>query len=322
MAIDSTFYDTVPGVGVNETQWAVSSVSRGTDYGVVGVEDFSISAHPTTPYAVVLSSGKMWGHGVFDVSTADAIVQCDPVLGEAGAKRWDLVVAHRDWTPTGGGPTVLGKVNGTSTMELPVTRASSPGEADDQPLWLVQWTKGQTQPTLIVDLRCWSAGGGVIAAHNLALKYLAKPGADVQIDGVTWRFQPIGNNVWDWVNQRPLEVSNSVVGGSKPPGAPLRTFTGFVNATGGAGGENRAASPATDSFGLGGLWFGYGGLPRFEGIYSVQLTGEHGLPQFAHIPAVQNVSKTRIKFKSRRLDGSGWANGYGSIGMYVTVVGW
>ena len=321
MAINSTFYDTLPGQGVTELPWARSAVSRGPDYGVVGPDDLKLTAHPTTPFAVVLSAGKFWGHGVWDESDASVTVQCDTVAG--GATRWDLIVGHRDWTPTGGGPTALSKVNGTSSKAIPVSRANTPGEIDDQPLWLVQWTGGQTWPTAIIDLRCWAGNGGVVIADILARDYLARPGADVLLGSTTWRYTIGTNGAWGWIDQSPLIVPAAPVAGAvKPDWAPLRAWSGFVSVSKGAGGENRDATPATNAVGEGGLWFGYNGMPSFSGIYSVQLTGEHGLSQFTHVPTVLNISTARIKFKSRRLDGSGWANGYGGIAMHVTVIGW
>lgn len=198
MTITSTFYDTIPGQGVNEMEWAHSAASRGYDYGVVDIDDLRLTAHPTTPYAVVLSPGKFFGHGVWDESDASVTVQCDTVA--TGATRWDLIAAHRDWTPTGGGPTALVKVNGTSSRAIPVTRANTPGEVDDQPLWLVQWASGQPQPVAIIDLRCWAGNGGMVAADLLALNYLGRPGANVLIGGTTWRFALGANNVWGWAD--------------------------------------------------------------------------------------------------------------------------
>lgn len=196
MPITSTFYDTLPGEGVNELEWAVSSVSRGPDYGVVGTGDLMLTAHPSTPYAVVLSTGSFFGHGVSDASDEPVNVQCDSVA--TGSTRWDLICVHRDWTPTGGGPTVFAKVNGTATQAIPAVRANTPGEVDDQPLWLVQWTGGQTQPTAIIDLRCWAGNGGMVAADQLALDYLARPGACVLIDSITYRYALGANSVWGW----------------------------------------------------------------------------------------------------------------------------
>lgn len=209
MAIESTFYDTIPGQGVNELEWAHSASSRGPDYGVIGTGDLMLTAHPTTPYAVVLSAGEFFGHGVWDKSDASVTVQCDTVV--SGATRWDLIVAHRDWTPTGGGPTVLDKVNGTATKAIPVTRANTPGEVDDQPLWLVQWKGGQAQPSAIVDLRCWAGNGGMVIADILARDYLARPGAAVRLGGATHLYNIGTNGVWGWVIDKAFASGTKII---------------------------------------------------------------------------------------------------------------
>lgn len=196
MVIRSTFYDTAPGEGVKETSWAESALSRGPLYGVAGASDLRLTAHPTTPYAVNIGPGKFWGHGVWDENTETSIVQCS-----APAKdviRWDLVAARRDWQPTGGGPTSLVAIPGSSVKVLSDKRENRPGAVDDQPLWLVKWRGGRTQPEEIVDLRCWAASGGVEVADQLALGYLESPGAAVKLGNTVWRYDLQANGVWGW----------------------------------------------------------------------------------------------------------------------------
>lgn len=197
MAIRSTFYDTQPGEGVTEVPWAQSAVSRGPLYGVVGPDALRLTAHPTTPYAVNIGPGKFFGHGVWDDNESTALVQC--ATPAAGATRWDLIAGRRDWQPAGGGPTSLRAIAGTATMAIPAGgRENRPGIVDDQPLWLVQWKAGLPQPQQIIDLRAWAGPGGVEAAHQLALGYLAEPGAAVKVGSSTWRYELQANNVWDW----------------------------------------------------------------------------------------------------------------------------
>lgn len=196
MAIKSTFYDTAPGEGVKETTWAQSAPSRGVLYGVAGAGDLNLTAHATTPYAVNLSAGKFWGQGIWDEATGSSLVQS--VTPANGAIRWDLIAVRRDWQPTGGGPTSFVSIQGGGSAAIPGSRENRPGVVDDQPLYLVQWKGGQTQPQQIIDLRCWAANGGVEIADKLALGYLAAPGAAVKLGKTVWRYELQANGVWEW----------------------------------------------------------------------------------------------------------------------------
>lgn len=196
MAFSSTFYDTLPGEGVKETTWAQSAMSRGALYGVVGADDFKISAHPTIPYAVNIGPGKAWGNGVFDdVTGTTAVTSATPAQG---VTRWDLITIRRDWQPTGGGPSSFKAVSGTATQGIPSTRENRPGIVADQPLYLVQWVGGTTTPKATIDLRCWAGAGGVEIKHTLARSYLDQPGNAVKLGQSLWRFEPVGNSSWDW----------------------------------------------------------------------------------------------------------------------------
>lgn len=196
MAIRSTFYDTQPGEGVTEVPWAQSAISRGPLYGVVGPNALRLTAHPTTPYAVNLSAGKFFGHGVWDNNESTALVQC--ATPAAGTTRWDLIAGRRDWQPAGGGPTSLRAISGTSALAIPAGRENRPGIVDDQPLWLVKWKAGLPQPEQIIDLRCWAGPGGVEVAHDLALQYLGEPGAVVKTPSGVQRYTRQANGVWGW----------------------------------------------------------------------------------------------------------------------------
>lgn len=196
MPFTSTFYDTLPGEGVKETQWAQSAMSRGALFGVVGADDFAISAHPTTPYTVNIGPGKAWGHGVWDDATG--ITAVTTTAPANNAYRWDLIALRRDWQPTGGGPSALKAVAGTTSQALPDGMEKRPGIIADQPLYLVQWRGGTTTPMQVIDLRCFAGPGGVEIKHLLARSYLGYPGAAVHLDGQVHRYIPGANNVWGW----------------------------------------------------------------------------------------------------------------------------
>lgn len=216
MTITSKFYDTTPGNGILENEWAKSAVSRGPVYGVASADGLMLSPHPSTPYTLNVGPALdgFWGHGVWDVS--DATVTLPAVTPPAtGATRWDLVAAHRDWQPTGGGPTSLIVIEGTSAKALPDLRATSPGEVDDQPVWLVQWKGGQTQPVATIDLRCWAGNGAMEARDELVKQYLAYPASEVKIGHTLWRYAAQANGQWAWEADYGIQV-DGVPAGKRP----------------------------------------------------------------------------------------------------------
>jgi hypothetical protein len=192
MAFTSIGYDG----SVNERQWAelVPSVGSST-YGVKGAGDLKVTAVPGQPGVVSVAAGSGWGHGVYDTQPTNTTIACDSITS---GTRWDLIALRRDWQPLAGGPTTVAKVTGTTDKVIPGTRKQSPGVEDDQPLALVQWTAGQTQPTAIIDLRCWAGNGGLVANDELALTYLAKLGAAVRIGPTLWAYRPGANDVPSW----------------------------------------------------------------------------------------------------------------------------
>lgn len=203
MAIQSTFYDTSPGVPaslVTEVKWAKAHPHVGSsEYGVDAPGDFQVTAHPSTPFTVNVSPGKAWGHGVLDESSAIVPVTCDTPA--AGTTRWDLIVIRRDWTAAPGVPSAVTKVNGGTTKAIPAARNNTPGTLDDQPLFLVQWVAGQTQPNKIVDVRVWAGNGGMFAKDELVRSYLTRIGSSVKLNGETWSLDLLGNDLPGWVNE-------------------------------------------------------------------------------------------------------------------------
>jgi hypothetical protein len=190
MAITSIGYDG----SVNESEWAkMIPLVGSSQYGVFGAGDFKVTPHATMDRGVNIATGSAWGHGVYDTSDATISLQGASV---ASGSRWDLVVVRRNWSGTGGATTVA-IVQGTATRALPA-RNTTPGTIDDQPLALVQFTAGQTAPTSIVDLRCFSRNGGLVANDDLALTYLKEPGASVMVSGVQWNCEMDGNGNPSW----------------------------------------------------------------------------------------------------------------------------
>lgn len=195
MAIISVGYDG----SVNEAQWADMIKKIGSsDYGVVGAGHWKVTGVPAALRTVSVAVGKGWGHGIFDEINSNVTLELDVV---ASGFRWDLIAMRRDWTGAGGSSTII-KVNGTSAKDIPTGRASGPGLIDDQPLALVQVTAGQSQPTAVIDLRCWGGNGGMAAANVLSLNYLKSIGAFCTVGNRRWTcvIDSSGNPAWVDVN--------------------------------------------------------------------------------------------------------------------------
>lgn len=235
MSILSTFYDTSAGTPaslVTEVKWAKAHPHIGSsEYGVDGPGDFKVTAHPSTPYAVNVAAGKAWGHGILDESGDITTVVCDAPA--VGVTRWDLVAIRRDWTPLAGGPTSVTKVAGGTSKEIPAARENTPGTLDDQPLYLVKWVGGQTQPVDLVDLRCWAGNGGMFAVNDLVRTYLTRVGTEVNINGAVWTLQIAANDTTAWVKASEIGKIPLFGVGSAIDGAIAElASTGFLIQTG------------------------------------------------------------------------------------------
>lgn len=192
MAITSVFYDTSAGTPaslVDEVKWAHAHPQIGSSkYGVEGIPDFKVTAHPTIANTVNVAPGKAWGHGVWVESDAVIPVTCTPP--GAGATRWDMIAIRRDWTGAAGGPTSVVVVEGGTTMTLPAGRQNVPGTIDDQPICLVQWTAGSSTPTAFNDVRVWGGDGGLWAGSDLVMEFMNHIGTQITIGpaGAVWQY--------------------------------------------------------------------------------------------------------------------------------------
>jgi len=190
MAIESVGYDGP----VDEVGFSTMIPSVGaSEYGVAGPSDWAATAHPSTAQAVNIAIGAGWGHGVYDTSDSVVTVQCSPITS---GTRWDLIVMDRDWQSAGGLSQFV-SITGGLTKALP-ERLKGRGVHDQQPLWLVQWEAGHTQPRAYVDLRLWAGNGGMYAVDDLVRTYVEKVGSLVNINGSLWARQ-ISNGSGAWV---------------------------------------------------------------------------------------------------------------------------
>ena len=190
MAITNVGYDG----SVNESEWAkLVPLAGSSHYGVSGASDWKVTAHATMDRGINIATGSGWGHGV--MTTSDATVSLQGATVSSG-DRWDMVVMRRNWSGTGGTSTFV-IVQGTSAKQLP-SRNTTPGTIDDQPLALLRFTAGQSAVQEIIDLRCWSRNGGMVARDDLALTYLKLPGAQIMINGTQWNCELDGNGNMSW----------------------------------------------------------------------------------------------------------------------------
>lgn len=200
-------YDTTTGNPYTEIAWADAHPLIGSGmYGVRSGSDWKVTAVTGADRTVSIAPGFGWGYGVIDQTVANDTIQLDTITS---GSRWDLIAARRDWTPTAGESKFV-KINGGSTKAIPGGRLVTQGQIDDQPLALVQVTAGQTQPTAIVDLRCWATNGGVVAKDDLAKNYLNRLGTELYINGTEWRYIPGANDVPGWISNT---LDKSVNGG-------------------------------------------------------------------------------------------------------------
>lgn len=191
MALTSVYYDGP----VTETDRAQNRTGA-PDYGVYGVNDFKVTAHPSIPYAVLVKAGKAHGFGVTDTAADDQVVQC--VSLTTGQSRWDLIVVRRNWQPAAGGPSTLVAVQAGGVAAIPSTRKVGPGVEDDQPLFLVKWQGGTSAPVEFIDLRVWTGNGGLYAKSDLVRSYLTSVGTEVNINGVVWALTLGDNDLPSW----------------------------------------------------------------------------------------------------------------------------
>ncbi|MET4618706.1 hypothetical protein ABIE18_000129 [Arthrobacter sp. 2762] len=211
-------YDTTSDKPYTEGFWADAHSIKpigSARYGVLGVNDWKVTPVAGADRTVSIAPGHGFGCGVTDQTVANETLQFD--INTTGT-RYDLVVVRRDWTPTAG-VSKFDIVKGSASKAIPGTRKSGQGVEDDQPIALVPIVAGQTQPGTIIDLRCWTSNGGVIAKDTLALGYLAQLGACVLIGSTTWRYTFGTNGVAGWVSDAPDSKPIALSGGYAALGA-------------------------------------------------------------------------------------------------------
>lgn len=248
MAITSIGYDGT----VDEADWTklMGDAARST-YGVGGGTDWRVTAHPTLARGVSVATGSGWGWGVYDTNSATVSLAGATI---SSGTRWDMVVARRDWSGTGGS-TTFAMITGTSSQTLP-NRNKTPGDVDDQPIALVQFTAGQSAPTAILDLRVWSGtGGGLVGNELLCRDYNTDIGTRICIDGEDWLSDVNGNaQTWFRVSSpqaiQLYDAGNALSWNGSPTNTPFYVQAGSIQQSTDGNGAARITWPTPFPNGL------------------------------------------------------------------------
>jgi hypothetical protein len=209
-------------------------------YGVLGPADWKVTAKTGLDRTLGIAAGTGFGHRVVDVNDAEVQVALDPL---ASGKRYDLVVAHRDWVGAGG-TTTFDVITGTATPEAVFSsesRAHTPGAQDDQPIALVEVIGNGAGGVLgtIEDCRLWHDNGGTFALSEKVLQFADGIGSRINIAGITWSRVITSAGAAAWVRSDPATVplfdaGAALAGGSVPGNVLLQAGTdvGTTNAQG------------------------------------------------------------------------------------------
>lgn len=126
------------------------------------------------------------------------------------------------------------------------------------------------------------------------------------------------NGNWDKVDAAIPVIS----GLNTPDGKTPIIWGGTITTSTGKGGTNRTGAGATDVNGIGGLWPGYQGIPKFEGMTAVIITqGNSGDTIFDVGITVMDASPTVIKYRAKRYDGSMGFN-FNTMKLNVIIMGY
>lgn len=210
---------------VEAAEWAQIIPNAGAQYGVLN-ESSWVARYGSADREVRLSPGAGFGCGVLDRSTAEASIV---LPASASGSVYHLIHVHRDWNLN---RSTFDSKAGTSARQIP-GRATTPGQSDDQPLWLARVDAGKSQVQELIDLRVW---GGSYAVDDLVRQYMNQLGTVLRIGNTTWRrvIDTLGNPAW--TNGDTGETSINLNGGwsVEPDGAPptFRVRDGMVSLNG------------------------------------------------------------------------------------------
>lgn len=171
-------------------------------YGVVDPGDWKVTLKAGTDRTLRVAAGDGYGHAVIDTNDGTATGAEVTLATLSSGTRYDLIVARRDWSGTGG-TTTFDKVTGTSSSVAAfASRNQSPGTAiDDQPLAIVTVQGSGTggSVTAVTDARVWQTDSGAVGASTAVLQYLNEVGTEIRIGSVIYTRVPdgLGGSAWD-----------------------------------------------------------------------------------------------------------------------------
>jgi hypothetical protein len=158
--------------------WAKMQQGLAVDYSTATTSAAKVT---TNTSGAQVAAGTLGGWGVLDIfATSTQVTLTAPGSGQA----WWMICARRNWTTKA--TTFVAITAGTARPSTLPTRQMLPGELDEQPLALVGWTSGQSQPNSVVDLRAVGMAGQQLIFDSQAMQYLTRPGRQVSLNAVDW----------------------------------------------------------------------------------------------------------------------------------------
>lgn len=182
-----------PGVFAPGEVWAELQYAVGNRYYVEAPSAAICTPLQAGTRQVQISAGRLGGWGVADKIVDPQVVQL-PAVTTVGQTRWFLIVARRTWGSTNETaivaldpgwttpPTTLPAVGTADT-----TWNRKPGTRDDQPLWIVPLSQGQTVPGAPIDVRLIGNGSDFLAQNDMVRQYADWAGIQIRIGTMTWR---------------------------------------------------------------------------------------------------------------------------------------
>lgn len=251
----------------------------------------------------------------------DAVLDINTLPAPSTGSRWDLVYVQypESTSDSTTSKPVLGVVQGSAS--------GTPGK----PSALLPSNSYLLAEVLIAA----GASTTVDASINQVWRYTAVRGATLQVrnqaerDEVTpypgLRVNRLDNGTTEkftgvkWIREDSTKI---IYDAAVPAGQQPVVYVGAGQTGRGAGGV-AGASPATDGNGKGYVSFSdLPNFPTFNAIKQIVISCNHGDDVFKWVATVYRIDSTGFAFQARRLDNSGWANGYGGIAYYLQVWGY
>lgn len=187
--IESIGYDGT----VDEVDWASLVGGFGATFVVLGLNSWKPGTTTAVARGITVQPGVGAGRGVLDTLSGDPVVlSADAVT--SGPTRYDTLVATRNWATNT--TTFQLRKGGTTLGIAPLT--TNPGVEDDHPIAVYAITGGSA--VLAADLRMWrGGGGGLVAAHQLALQVIPSPGSRVWVGDREFVLIPTSAGSAEWV---------------------------------------------------------------------------------------------------------------------------